>query len=199
MKENLRTAEINRQTAETNIKLTLNIDGSGSSKIETGIPFIDHMLTLFTRHSGCDLNIIASGDLEVDFHHTVEDLGICLGQALSQALGDMGGIARYGEAQIPMDEALCGAAVDISRRPFLVFNVALTAPKVGELDSELIEEFFRALVVHGGLTLHLNLYYGKNQHHIFEAAFKATAHALRRAWTQRLELSGQVLSTKGTL
>ena len=199
MENNPRIAEINRQTAETSIKLSLNLDGSGQSQIETGIPFIDHMLTLFARHSGCDLNIMASGDLEVDFHHTVEDLGICLGQALCQALGDMGGIARYGEARIPMDEALCGAAVDISRRPFLVFNLALTAPKVGDLDSELIEEFFRALTVHGGLTLHLNLHYGKNQHHIFEAAFKAAAHALRRAWTRRAELSGQVLSTKGTL
>ncbi|MBN2809837.1 MAG: imidazoleglycerol-phosphate dehydratase HisB [Deltaproteobacteria bacterium] len=199
MKENPRRAEIVRRTAETDIRLSLNLDGSGRSQIETGIPFLDHMLTLFTRHSGCDLEIMAIGDLEVDFHHTVEDLGICLGQALSQALGDLGGIARYGEAQIPMDEALCGAAVDISRRPFLVFNVALTASKVGELDSELIEEFFRALAVHGGLTLHLNLYYGKNQHHIFEAAFKAAAHALRRAWTSRAELFGQVLSTKGTL
>ena len=199
MENNLRKAEINRQTAETNIKLSLDLDGSGRSQIETGIPFIDHMLTLFARHSGCDLEIMASGDIEVDFHHTVEDLGICLGQALSQALGDMGGIARYGEALIPMDEALCGAVVDISRRPFLVFNLALTAPKVGELDSELIEEFFRALAVHGGLTLHINLQYGKNQHHIFEAAFKAAAHALRRAWTPRTELLGRVLSTKGTL
>ena len=199
MKENLRIAEINRKTVETSIKLALVLDGSGRSQIATGIPFIDHMLTLFARHSGCDLEIMASGDLEVDFHHTVEDLGICLGQALSQALGDMGGIARYGEAQIPMDEALCGAVVDISKRPFLVFNLALTAPKVGELDSELIEEFFRAFAVHGGLTLHLNLHYGKNQHHIFEAAFKATAHALRRAWTPLAELQGQVLSTKGTL
>ena len=199
MENTMRIAEINRQTAETSIKLSLDLDGSGRSQIETGIPFIDHMLTLFARHSGCDLEILASGDLEVDFHHTVEDLGICLGQALSQALGDMGGIARYGEALIPMDEALCGAVVDISRRPFLVFNLVLTAPKVGELDSELIEEFFRALAVHGGLTLHLNLHYGKNQHHIFEAAFKAAAHALRRAWTLRAELSGQILSTKGTL
>ena len=199
MKNNPRRAEIDRQTAETNIKLSLALDGSGHSNIETGIPFIDHMLTLFTRHSGCDLEIMAKGDIEVDFHHTVEDLGICLGQALCRALGDMGGIARYGEARIPMDEALCEAVVDISRRPFLVFNVALTAPKVGELDSELIEEFFRALTVHGGLTLHLNLHYGKNQHHIFESAFKAAAHALRRAWTQREELCGQVLSTKGTL
>ncbi|MCK5540071.1 MAG: imidazoleglycerol-phosphate dehydratase HisB [Deltaproteobacteria bacterium] len=199
MKENPRSAEINRQTAETSIKLALALDGRGSSQIATGIPFIDHMLTLFARHSGCDLEIMASGDLEVDFHHTVEDLGICLGQALSQALGDMGGIARYGEAQIPMDEALCGAVVDISKRPFLVFNLDLTAPKVGELDSELIEEFFRAFAIHGGLTLHLNLHYGKNQHHIFEAAFKACAHALRRAWTPLAELQGQVLSTKGTL
>ena len=199
MKNTLRKAEIKRQTAETKIELSLNLDGGGASKIATGVPFLDHMLTLFARHSGADLTIAARGDIEVDFHHTVEDLGICLGQALSQALGDFSGIARYGEALIPMDETLCGAVVDISRRPFLVFNVALTAPKVGKLDSELIEEFFRAFAVHGGLTLHLNLKYGKNQHHIFEAAFKASAHALRRAWTRLDELDGQVLSTKGTL
>lgn len=194
-----RKAEIKRKTAETRINLELNLDGSGQSKIETGIPFLDHMLTLFARHSGADLTIAAQGDIEVDFHHTVEDLGICLGQALNQALGDFSGIARYGEALIPMDETLCGAVVDISKRPFLVFNIALTAPKVGELDSELIEEFFRAFAVHGGLTLHLNLNYGKNQHHIFEATFKACAHALRRAWTQRADLDGKVLSSKGTL
>ncbi len=199
MKNTQRKANIERQTAETKIKLALNLDGSGQSQIETGIPFIDHMLTLFTRHSGCDLDIEAHGDIEVDFHHTVEDLGICLGQALSQALGDFSGIARYGEALIPMDEALCGAVVDISKRPFLVFNIALSTPTVGELDSELIEEFFRAFAGHGGLTLHLNLLYGKNQHHIFEAAFKACAHALRRAWTQRNDLDGKVLSTKGIL
>ena len=199
MKNTLRKAEIKRQTAETRIELSLNLDGGGESKIATGVPFLDHMLTLFARHSGADLEIKAQGDIEVDFHHTVEDLGICLGQALSQALGDAAGIARYGEALIPMDETLCGAVVDISKRPFLVFNVAITTPKVGKLDSELIEEFFRALAVHGGLTLHLNLNYGKNQHHIFEAAFKATAHALRRAWTLRSELEGKVLSSKGTL
>ena len=199
MKNSLRKAEIKRQTAETKIKLALNLDGSGQSQITTGVPFLDHMLTLFARHSGADLEIEAIGDIEVDFHHTVEDLGICLGQALSQSLGDFSGIARYGEALIPMDETLCGAVVDISKRPFLVFNIALTAPKVGKLDSELIEEFFRAFAVHGGLTLHLNLNYGKNQHHIFEAAFKATAHALRRAWTRRSELGGKVLSSKGTL
>ena len=195
----VRKAIIERRTAETEIKLTLNLDGNGESQIASGIPFIDHMLTLFARHSGSDLKIEANGDIEVDFHHTVEDLGICLGQALTQALGDCGGIARYGEALIPMDETLCGAVVDISKRPFLVFNVAVTAPKVGELDSELIEEFFRAFTVHGGLTLHINLNYGKNQHHIFEAAFKAAAHALRRAWTRRSELDGKVLSSKGSL
>ncbi len=194
-----RKAQIKRETAETSINLSLNLDGSGRAQIETGIPFLDHMLTLFARHSGADLSIAARGDIEVDFHHTVEDLGICLGQALNRSLGDFSGIARYGEALIPMDETLCGAVVDISNRPFLVFNVALTAPKVGKLDSELIEEFFRAFAVHGGLTLHLNLKYGKNQHHIFEAAFKACAHALRRAWSEREELDGKVLSSKGTL
>lgn len=194
-----RRAQINRETAETSINLTLDLDGSGQARIATGVPFLDHMLTLFARHSGADLEIAAQGDIEVDFHHTVEDLGICLGQALSRALGDFSGIARYGEALIPMDETLCGAVVDISKRPFLVFNIAITAPKVGKLDSELMEEFFRAFAVHGGLTLHLNLNYGKNQHHIFEAAFKACAHALRRAWTQPEELAGKVLSTKGTL
>ncbi|MBN2705281.1 MAG: imidazoleglycerol-phosphate dehydratase HisB [Deltaproteobacteria bacterium] len=199
MGSNVRCAEIRRQTAETDIQLLLTLEGQGGGRIETGIPFMDHMLTLFARHSGSDLEILAKGDLEVDFHHTVEDLGICLGQALSQALGELGGLARYGEALIPMDESLCSAVVDISRRPFLVFNLALRTPKVGELDSELIEEFFRALTVHGGLTLHLNLHYGKNQHHIFESAFKAVAHALRRAWTPRTELAGQVLSSKGVL
>ncbi len=194
-----RRAQIKRETAETSINLTLDLDGSGQARIATGVPFLDHMLTLFARHSGADLEIAAQGDIEVDFHHTVEDLGICLGQALSRALGDFSGIARYGEALIPMDETLCGAVVDISKRPFLVFNIAITAPKVGKLDSELMEEFFRAFAVHGGLTLHLNLNYGKNQHHIFEAAFKACAHALRRAWTQPEELAGKVLSTKGTL
>ena len=199
MDDRARQAVVERQTAETEIRLRLDIEGTGKAEIASGIPFLDHMLTLFARHSGCDLEIAARGDLEVDFHHTVEDLGICLGQALGQALGDLSGIARYGEALIPMDETLCSAVVDISRRPFLVYNLPATAAKVGEFDSELGEEFFRALAVNGGLTLHLNLHYGKNQHHIFEAAFKATAHALRRAWSRRPELEGRVLSTKGSL
>jgi len=199
MNKEIRRAVIERTTAETEIRLELVVDGEGKSEIVSGIPFLDHMLTLFARHSGCDLKISARGDLEVDFHHTVEDLGICLGQALTNSLGDLAGITRYGTALIPMDEALCEAAVDISRRPFLVFNLPVVAAKVGEFDSELGEEFFRALAVNAGLTLHLNLRYGRNQHHIFEAAFKATAHALRQAWSRRPDLDGQVLSTKGSL
>ncbi len=199
MENRARRAVVERRTAETEIRLSLDLEGSGGAAIDSGIPFLDHMLTLFARHSGCDLELAARGDLEVDFHHTVEDLGICLGQALTRALGDLTGIARYGEALIPMDETLCSAVVDISRRPFLVYNLPPATARVGEFDSELGEEFFRALAVNGGLTLHLNLHYGKNQHHIFEAAFKATAHALRRAWSLRPELAGRVLSTKGSL
>ncbi len=199
MEQTTRQATVERKTAETEIRLTLVIEGAGESQIASGIPFLDHMLTLFARHSGCDLEISARGDLEVDFHHTVEDLGICLGQALDRALGDLAGIARYGEALIPMDETLCSAVVDIYRRPFLVYNLPPATARVGEFDSELGEEFFRAFAVNAGLTLHLNLHYGKNQHHIFEAAFKATAHALRRAWSLRPELGGAVLSTKGSL
>ena len=196
---NCRRSVIERRTAETDIRLILDLDGRGGTNIDTGIPFMDHMLTLFARHSRCGLEITARGDLEVDFHHTVEDLGICLGQALTAALGDGGGIARYGQATIPMDEALCSVAVDLCKRPCLVYNVALVVEKVGDLDTELMEEFFRALVSHGGLTLHLNLHYGKNQHHIFEAVFKALAHALRRAWAPDAALEGRPLSTKGTL
>ena len=199
MTDTLRRAEIRRQTAETDIRLTMLLDGAGKARIESGVPFLDHMLTLFARHSGADLEIMASGDLEVDGHHTVEDLGICLGQALAEALGECKGIARYGEARIPMDEALASAVVDISKRPFLVCKLPIVAAKVGDFDSELIEEFFRAFSVHAGLTLHLQLDYGKNQHHIFEAAFKACAHALRRAWQIRPELGGEVLSSKGVL
>ena len=194
-----RGAVIERRTAETDIRLELRLEGRGEGRIASGIPFLDHMLVLFARHSGADLTLEASGDLAVDFHHTVEDIGICLGQALAEALGDLGGIARYGEALIPMDEALCSAVVDISRRPFLVYNISVQTPKVGEFDSELGEEFFRAFATNAGLTLHLNLHYGKNQHHNLEAAFKATAHALRRAWSLRPELAGNVLSSKGSL
>ncbi len=199
MSEEPRQGKIVRQTAETSIKLELKLDGRGDSSIGTGIPFMDHMLTLLARHSRSDLVVTAQGDLEVDYHHTVEDLGICLGQALAAALGDGGGIARYGEASIPMDEALCSVAIDLSKRPHLTYNVPLVVEKVGVMDTELMEEFFRAFASHGGLTLHINLHYGKNQHHIFEAVFKALAHALRRAWTPDAGLDGQPLSTKGML
>ena len=199
MSEEPRQGKIVRQTAETSIKLELKLDGRGDSSIGTGIPFMDHMLTLLARHSRSDLVLTAQGDLEVDYHHTVEDLGICLGQALAAALGDGGGIARYGEASIPMDEALCSVAIDLSKRPHLTYNVPLVVEKVGVMDTELMEEFFRAFASHGGLTLHINLHYGKNQHHIFEAVFKALAHALRRAWIPDAGLDGQPLSTKGML
>lgn len=199
MSSKKRQGKIQRQTAETNINLELQLDGGGESSISTGIPFMDHMLTLFARHSRSTLMVSAQGDLEVDYHHTVEDLGICLGQALTLALGDGGGIARYGQATIPMDEALCSVAVDLSRRPYLTYNVPLMVEKVGVMDTELMEEFFRAFSSHGGMTLHINLHYGKNQHHIFEAVFKALAHALRRAWMLDAGLDGQPLSTKGML
>ena len=194
-----RQGKVQRQTAETNISLELRLDGQGTASVSTGIPFMDHMLTLFARHSRSDLVVSAQGDLEVDYHHTVEDLGICLGQALVVSLGDGGGIARYGEATIPMDEALCSVAIDISRRPHLIYNVQLMVEKVGVMDTELMEEFFRAFASHGGMTLHINLHYGKNQHHIFEAVFKSLAHALRRAWTPDPSLAGWPLSTKGIL
>ena len=199
MEKTQRQGKVQRQTAETNIYLDLQLDGRGRALPATGIPFMDHMLTLFARHSGSDLEVSAQGDLEVDYHHTVEDLGICLGQALSAALGDGGGIARYGQATIPMDEALCSVAVDISKRPHLTYNVPLMVEKVGVMDTELMEEFFRAFSSHGGMTLHINLHYGKNQHHIFEAVFKSLAHALRRAWTPDDSLAGRPLSTKGML
>ena len=194
-----RRGKVQRQTAETNISLELLLDGQGTASIATGIPFMDHMLTLFARHSRSDMVVSAQGDLEVDYHHTVEDLGICLGQALVLALGDGGGIARYGQATIPMDEALCSVAVDISRRPHLTYNVLLMVEKVGVMDTELMEEFFRAFASHGSMSLHINLHYGKNQHHIFESVFKALAHALRRAWVPDASLAGQPLSTKGML
>lgn len=199
MSTSSRRGAIERRTAETDIKLALDLDVPGQAAIDTGIPFMDHMLTLFARHGRCGLEVTARGDLEVDFHHTMEDLGICLGQALAAAIGDGSGLARYGQATIPMDEALCSVAVDLCRRPCLVYNVKLVVEKVGDLDTELMEEFFRALVSHGGLTLHVNLHYGKNQHHIFEAVFKALAHALRRAWAPDAGLGGRPLSTKGML
>ncbi len=191
----MRTAEITRKTKETDITVRLDLDG-GNADISTGIGFFDHMLTAFAVHGGMGLIVKAVGDLQVDGHHTVEDVGIVLGKAFREALGDMKGIARYGTAFIPMDEALGFASIDISGRPFLVFNAEFSDDKIGDFDACLAEEFFRAFAFNAGVTLHLKCEYGKNDHHIAEALFKAAAHAIKAAKT----VSGSgILSTKGVL
>lgn len=194
----MRTATITRQTAETTISTEINIDGTGKSEIATGIGFFDHMLLLLTKHGFFDLQIITQGDLHVDGHHTVEDTGIVLGQALAKALGDKSGIKRYGTAFVPMDEALAMVSLDISGRPFLVFDVAIPSERIGGFDSELAEEFLRALSVHAGLTLHVRLLSGKNSHHIVEAIFKALGRALDEATSVDERIVG-VMSSKGML
>jgi len=194
----MRSATIERRTTETQIALTLNLDGAGVAEIASGIGFLDHMLTLFAKHSGCDLTVQATGDIQVDDHHLTEDIGIALGMALKQALGDKHGIRRYGDILLPMDEALLLAALDCSGRPFFVWEVTLPQPKVGTWDSELAEDFFRALAVNAGLTLHLRMLAGANTHHIIEATFKACARALREAIAPDPREQG-VPSTKGTL
>lgn len=194
----MRAAEIKRQTAETNITAALGIDGSGKSEIATGIGFFDHMLILFSKHGFFDLNLTVDGDLYVDGHHTVEDAGIVLGQALTKALGDKNGIKRYGTAFVPMDEALIMVSLDISGRPFLAFDVDIPAERIGNFDSELTEEFLRALTVHAGLTLHVKMLAGKNAHHIVEGVFKALGRALDEA-TRKDERIVGVMSTKGML
>jgi imidazoleglycerol-phosphate dehydratase len=176
-----RTATIERQTKETGVELSLNLDGEGRGEVTTGVGFLDHMLVLLSKHALFDLTVNASGDTEVDDHHTVEDVGICLGQALDQALGDRRGITRYGFACVPMDETLADAAVDISGRPYTVVNVAFPDSKVGSFDVALTKEFLHAVAVHAKLTLHVNLRYGDNSHHINEAVFKALARALGQA------------------
>lgn len=191
----MRTAENTRKTKETDITVRLDLDG-GNADISTGIGFFDHVLTAFAVHGGMGLNVKAVGDLQVDGHHTVEDVGIVLGKAFREALGDMKGIARYGTAFIPMDEALGFASIDISGRPFLVFNAEFSDDKIGDFDACLAEEFFRAFAFNAGVTLHLKCEYGKNGHHIAEALFKAAAHAIKVAKT----VSGnEILSTKGVL
>ncbi len=191
----MRTAEITRKTKETDITVRLDLDG-GNADISTGIGFFDHMLMAFAVHGGMGLTVKAVGDLQVDGHHTVEDVGIVLGKAFREALGDMKGIARYGTAFIPMDEALGFASIDISGRPFLVFNAEFSDDKIGDFDACLAEEFFRAFAFNTGVTLHLKCEYGKNGHHIAEALFKAAAHAIKAAKT----VSGsEILSTKGVL
>ena len=192
----MRTAEIKRKTKETDIEVFVKLDGEGKVSINTGIGFFDHMLTAFGVHSGIDLQVNCTGDLQVDGHHTVEDVGICLGMAFAKALGDKSGIARYGSAFIPMDEALAFCALDISGRPFLVFDADFHDERIGSYDTCLTEEFFRAFAFNSGITLHIKKEYGKNDHHIAEAIYKAVAHALKAAMT----LSGNgVLSTKGVL
>lgn len=193
----MRTSEITRKTKETDIRIKLNIDGSGTPEIDTGIGFFDHMLTALCVHGGFDMEISCKGDLNVDGHHTVEDVGIALGKAFAEALGDKSGITRYGSAFIPMDEALGFCALDISARPFLVFNAVFTNEKIGDYDSCLTEEFMRAFAFNSGITLHLRSEYGKNDHHITEALFKALAYALRTA--VKKNESGKAVSTKGTL
>lgn len=193
----MREATVTRNTRETQITVSVRLDGKGESNISTGIGFFDHMLTALSRHSGISMDIKANGDLYVDGHHTVEDTGIVLGQALNQALGDKSRIARYGSAYIPMDEALSFCALDLSNRPYVVFNGTFTNQMIGQYDACLTEEFFRALAVNAGITLHLDMRYGSNDHHKCEALFKAFAHALKAAI--RFNEDGTVLSTKGVL
>ena len=185
-----------RETRETKIELTLNLDGQGKNQINTGIGFFDHMLTAFSVHSGFDLTLSCKGDLIVDCHHSVEDVGITLGQAFADTVSDKTGLARYGNFTIPMDEALASCCVDISGRPFLVFHAEFGDYRLGDMDSAMVEEFFRAFAMNAGVTLHINLQYGKNDHHRAEAIFKAFAHALKAA----VKIEGsEVLSSKGSL
>ncbi|MCI6888792.1 MAG: imidazoleglycerol-phosphate dehydratase HisB [Ruminococcus sp.] len=193
----MRESEISRKTRETDIKIKVRFDECGRSNISTGIGFFDHMLTALSAHSGISLDINVKGDLHVDGHHTVEDTGIVLGQAFAKALGDKSGIERYGTAYIPMDESLAFASLDISNRPFLVFNAEFTNDMIGGYDVCLTEEFFRSFAFNAGITLHINLLYGSNDHHKCEAIFKAVAHALKQAVA--LNKDGKTLSTKGVL
>lgn len=193
-----RTAQIARRTAETDIRLELNLDGTGQSQIVTGVGFLDHMLTLLARHGALDLRVEATGDLHVDQHHTVEDVGICLGQSLKQALGDKAGIRRYGHFTLPMEETLVTTALDLSGRYFLVFGATFPSPKIGEFDSELVEDFWQAVAANALCNLHIVLHHGRNSHHIAEAIFKSAARALRMAVDLDPRMPG-IPSTKGTL
>lgn len=195
-----RSASIARKTAETDIRLRLRLDGRGEHAIATGLPFLDHMLTQVARHGHYDLTVEATGDLQVDFHHTVEDLGIALGEAVSQALGDRAGIVRYGAARVPMDDALASVVVDLSGRPYLVFQAPqLKGERVGDFDLDLVREFFQGLANHLRATLHVQVEYGQNLHHMVEAAYKALGRALGQATSVDPGLQGAVPSTKGSL
>jgi len=195
----MREANINRKTAETDIQLTLNIDGTGKADINTGCGFLDHMMTLFAKHSRMDITLVCQGDTYVDDHHTVEDIGICLGQAMTQALGEKRGINRYGSTMLPMDEALILSAVDLSGRAMLVYDMNIPTEKVGTFDTELCEEFFWAFVRNAACTLHIKQMAGSNSHHILEGAFKSVARSLREAVTIDPAFADEVPSTKGVL
>lgn len=194
-----RQARVERKTKETDVTVHLNLDGAGASKVATPIPFFSHMLEAWAKHGLMDLAVEAHGDVEVDIHHTVEDVGIVLGQALGQALGDKKGIVRYGAAHVPMDEALVSTAVDLSGRPFLVFNVPVARARVSSFDLDMLQEFFRAFAFNAGITLHVTMHYGHNLHHIAEAVFKAVGRALAQATRLDPRIAGVLPSTKGTL
>jgi imidazoleglycerol-phosphate dehydratase len=195
----MREASLKRTTSETSIALTLNLDGSGKAEIATGVGFFDHMLNLFARHALVDLTVNATGDTHIDDHHTVEDIGIALGEAVRQALGEKRGIARYADVHLPMDETLTRVAIDVSGRPFLVFRTAFEAQKIGTFDTELVREFFQAFAMNAGITLHVETLYGTNAHHIAESCFKGLARALRKAVALDPAEAGRIPSTKGAL
>src|SRR5436309_4679465 len=195
----MRKASLRRTTKETDVEVAVDLDGTGTAAIATGIGFLDHMLDLLARHSRLDVSVTARGDLHIDHHHTTEDIGIALGQALKQALGDMRGITRYADVHVPMDEALTRVAIDVSGRPFLAFTAQFARDKVGTFDTELVEEWFRAFAMNAGITLHVETLYGSNDHHIAESCFKGLARALRAAVAIDPRAAGEIPSTKGTL
>ena len=195
----MRKASLRRTTKETDVEVAVDLDGTGASEIETGVGFFDHMLDLLARHSRIDLTVTAKGDLHIDHHHTTEDVGIALGQAVKRALGDMKGITRYADVHLPMDEALTRVAMDISGRPFLVFKAEFSRDKVGSFDTELVREWFQAFAMNAGITLHVEALYGSNDHHIAESCFKGLARALRTAVAIDPRAAGEVPSTKGRL
>jgi len=195
----MRVATVERKTRETEIAVSLDLDGTGAGDIKTGIGFLDHMLDSFARHSGIDLKVRAKGDLHIDFHHTTEDTGIVIGQAVAKALGGLKGIRRFGSALIPMDETLTRCAIDVSGRPYFIWKVGFTKPKLGEMDTELFKEWFQAFAQNAGVTLHIENLYGENNHHIAESCYKACARALRQAIEIDQRLAGIVPSTKGAL
>ena len=195
----MRKADITRKTAETEISVVVNLDGTGVYAVKTGVGFFDHMVDQLSRHSLIDITLAAKGDLHIDDHHTVEDCGIALGQALARALGDKRGIYRYGQCNLAMDDAQIATALDLSGRPYLVWNVAFPTAKIGTFDTELVREFFQALSTHAGITLHVDMIHGINSHHIAEAAFKSVARALRQAVEHDPRQAGAIPSTKGAL